>query len=50
MRMQELGGIYECGKDGNWAPHAVRDGMLVTGQNPASSHRTAELMVEALGA
>ncbi|WP_322751967.1 MULTISPECIES: type 1 glutamine amidotransferase domain-containing protein [unclassified Frankia] len=29
-------------------PHAVRDGQLVTGQNPASSRRTAVLLIEAL--
>ncbi|MBL4787314.1 MAG: type 1 glutamine amidotransferase domain-containing protein [Cohaesibacteraceae bacterium] len=31
-----------------FAPHAVADGLLVTGQNPGSSTMTAELMVKAL--
>jgi putative intracellular protease/amidase len=32
-----------------WADHAVRDGNLVTGQNPASAPSTARLVLEALG-
>ena len=32
----------------NWAPQAVRDGNLVTGQNPASSAEVARLVLEAL--
>lgn len=39
-------GAYE--KAAPFAAHAVRDGRVVTGQNPASSARTAELMLEAL--
>lgn len=34
----------------NFAEHVVRDGRLITGQNPASATRTAELVVEALDA
>ncbi|MFT5741164.1 MAG: putative intracellular protease/amidase [Planctomycetota bacterium] len=34
------GGIYEKGDD--WAPLAIRDGNLVTGQNPASSAQAAK--------
>ena len=37
--LRELGGKHE--KGASWAPFAVRDGLLVTGQNPASSRRTA---------
>lgn len=40
-RLRELGGQYTSGPD--FKPFAVADGNLVTGQNPASSARTAEL-------
>ncbi len=33
-----------------WDVHAVRDGKLVTGQNPGSSAATADLIIEALKA
>jgi putative intracellular protease/amidase len=46
MQSQELGGIFECAAD--WHPHAIRDGNLISGQNPMSSEKVAELMVEAL--
>jgi putative intracellular protease/amidase len=45
-RMRELGGRFIGAAP--WAEHAVRDGNLVTGQNPASCARTAALMVEAM--
>ena len=45
-KLVELGAHYECGE--NWKPFAVRAGNLVTGQNPGSSQRVAELMLEAL--
>lgn len=32
----------------NWSENAVRDGRLVTGQNPASATKSAKLFVEAL--
>lgn len=32
----------------NWAEHVVVDGVLVTGQNPQSSHSTAEAVLEQL--
>ncbi|MDX1681330.1 MAG: type 1 glutamine amidotransferase domain-containing protein [Akkermansiaceae bacterium] len=32
----------------NWAENAVRDGRLVTGQNPSSATKSAKLFVEAL--
>jgi putative intracellular protease/amidase len=44
--LARLGGRYERGP--NWKSFAIRDGKLVTGQNPASSTRAAELVVEAL--
>lgn len=45
-RLKELGARHEGGPD--FKPFAVRDGRLVTGQNPASATRTAELVMEAL--
>ena len=45
-RLRELGANYVKADD--FEPHAVRDGRLVTGQNPASSRKVAELMIEAL--
>ena len=45
-RLKELGGKHEGGPD--FAPFALRDGSLVTGQNPASATPTAELVMEAL--
>ncbi|WP_313535158.1 type 1 glutamine amidotransferase domain-containing protein [Sphingomonas sp.] len=47
-RMKELGAHHEGGP--NFQPFALRDGNLVTGQNPASATRTAELVMEALTA
>lgn len=45
-RLRELGGRYEKGPD--WQPFALRDGNLVTGQNPMSSELTARYAIEAL--
>ncbi len=45
-RIRELGANYEKGPD--FKPFAVRDGNLVTGQNPASSEKVAELILEAV--
>lgn len=47
-RMKELGAFHEAGPD--FQPSALRDGNLVTGQNPASATRTAELVIDALKA
>ena len=41
-----LGAIYS--KVRNWAVHVVTDGLLITGQNPASSGRTAKVLINAL--
>ncbi|WP_323121390.1 type 1 glutamine amidotransferase domain-containing protein [Burkholderia alba] len=41
------GGEYSRGAD--WAPHAVVDGLLITGQNPASSEPVAEALLKLLG-
>jgi len=45
-RLKELGGEYECGED--WSVYHVRDGNLVTGQNPASSKAVAEVVTDLL--
>jgi putative intracellular protease/amidase len=45
-RMRELGGVFESGP--LWQAFAVRDGNLITGQNPASSEKVAMLTLEAL--
>lgn len=45
-RLRELGGRYEKGPD--FESFVVRDRMLVTGQNPASSQATAEALIQAM--
>ena len=45
-KLKELGGDYSS--VGDWQPHVVRDGMLVTGQNPASSEGVAEELLKLL--
>jgi putative intracellular protease/amidase len=40
------GGIYSKKED--WNPYALEDGLLITGQNPASSELVAELLLERL--
>ena len=42
------GGRYSRAED--WTSHAVVDGNLITGQNPASSEATARALLEALAA
>lgn len=44
--LKALGGLYSKGED--WAPYVVSDGLLITGQNPASSASTAALLLEQL--
>lgn len=44
--LTHLGGLYSRGPD--WQPHVVCDGLLVTGQNPASSVAVAEALLERL--
>jgi len=46
QRLRELGGKYEQGP--NWAPFVVRDGRLISGQNPASSAAVADEVIAAL--
>jgi putative intracellular protease/amidase len=45
-KLRSLGGKFEGGP--NFSDYAVRDGRLVTGQNPQSAKSTAELVVQAL--
>jgi len=40
------GGIYSRGAD--WGPYVVSDGLLITGQNPASSGPAARALIEYL--
>ena len=46
--LKRIGGLYE--KAADWAPFAVVDGRVVTGQNPASSTAAAKALMELLGA
>jgi len=41
------GGNYS--KGGDWQPYVVTDGLLITGQNPASSAPAAQALLSALG-
>jgi putative intracellular protease/amidase len=47
-KLRELGGVFESG--GDWQPHAVQDGHLITGQNPMSSELVGEKILAALAA
>ncbi len=44
--LKENGGDYS--KVDNWKPYAVKDGLLITGQNPASSELVAEKLLAEL--
>ncbi|WAC02416.1 type 1 glutamine amidotransferase domain-containing protein [Lacinutrix neustonica] len=44
--LKENGGIYSKGDD--WSVHVLKDGNLITGQNPASSELVAEKLLEAI--
>ncbi|MNG19370.1 DJ-1/PfpI family protein [compost metagenome] len=44
--LKEKGGLYSKGAD--WASYVVTDGLLLTGQNPASSEGAAEALLAAL--
>ncbi len=45
--LRENGGLYSKGR--MWQPHVVADGLLITGQNPASSAPAARALLEKLG-
>jgi putative intracellular protease/amidase len=42
----EHGAFYSNAE--KWAPYALQDGNLITGQNPASSQLVAEKLLESL--
>jgi putative intracellular protease/amidase len=44
--LKAKGGNYSSGPD--WGPYVLEDGLLITGQNPASSAPAAQRLVEAL--
>ncbi|MCP2038814.1 type 1 glutamine amidotransferase domain-containing protein [Chryseobacterium sp. HSC-36S06] len=44
--LKENGGIYS--KAGDFEAYALEDGLLITGQNPASSEKVAEILLEKL--
>lgn len=46
--LKAKGGIYSKGAD--WESYVVQDGLLITGQNPASSTSAAQRLVEVLAA
>lgn len=45
-QLVEMGGVYQKVED--WNPLAVVDGLIITGQNPASSAAVAEALIKAL--
>ncbi|MEO8957444.1 MAG: type 1 glutamine amidotransferase domain-containing protein [Rudaea sp.] len=45
--LKQNGGRYS--KAGDWQPYVVTDGLLITGQNPASSEPTAHALLKMLG-
>ena len=44
--LKAKGGLYSSGPD--WASYVLRDGLLITGQNPASSAAAARALVDAV--
>jgi len=44
--LKENGGVYSKGDD--WSEYVLQDGRLITGQNPASSKKVAELLFDAV--
>jgi putative intracellular protease/amidase len=42
--LKAKGGNYSSGPD--WSPHVVQDGLLITGQNPASSGPAAKVLID----
>lgn len=46
-QLKMKGGIYSKADD--FAPHVVKDGLLITGQNPASSEGVAKELIKLLG-
>lgn len=48
-QLTDLGGLYTKA-DKLWEPYSVQDGLLITGQNPASSKQVAEKLFAKLSA
>ena len=46
-KLVSMGGSYQ--KVADWNPLAVVDGLIITGQNPASSEAVAKVLVKAIG-
>lgn len=44
--MKRLGGVYRS--EAPWAPYVITDGLLITGQNPASSRPAAQELLAVL--
>jgi putative intracellular protease/amidase len=44
--LKSLGGIYSKGAD--WSSYVLKDGLLITGQNPGSSEEAARLLLKTL--
>jgi putative intracellular protease/amidase len=44
--LKKIGGTFSAAKD--WESHVVQSGLLITGQNPASSNKAARLLIEAV--
>jgi putative intracellular protease/amidase len=45
-KLKERGAKYEKGND--WSSFAIEDGLLITGQNPQSSEKVAEILFNRL--
>ncbi|HEH9428605.1 type 1 glutamine amidotransferase domain-containing protein [Aeromonas veronii] len=45
--LKDNGGVYHCAD--NWQSHVECDGLLITGQNPASSEATANALLNVVG-
>jgi putative intracellular protease/amidase len=46
--LKENGGLYSSGPD--WSSYTVKDGLLITGQNPGSSVETSSVLIKTLQA
>lgn len=46
--LKDCGGIYAKGAD--WSEFVLEDGLLITGQNPASSEKAAQMLLDKLAA
>jgi len=45
-QLVDMGGVYQKGDD--WSSLAIVDGLIITGQNPASSAAVAEALIKAI--